>query len=225
MLLKRALLLGIVQISVWFPTSAFPLEADSALPSRSALSETVYEDPHGFFRIQPPLGWEIMTFPNDPRGKVKFIAPDDKKVSILVMGWAVDWSGFDELVLQERASTERLVDKYRAVGGRYTEEQTNWDGEPLHTIHFKIPGQFSNDISSLLRGKNAYTFGYASPPVVFTKYQELARLCFQSFEPIIREHSAAEAAEHVAASKVRVAELEVAREKGHDSVAQILEKR
>lgn len=214
--LKKALLLWIVQISLLFSSSAFPL--DSPTPKESALSDTVYEDPHGFFRsIQPPRGWEIKTFPNDPRGKVKFIAPDDKKVSILVIGMAVDWGSFDELVLQERDSAERVVEKYRSVGGSYTEERTIWDGSPLYTTHFRIPGQFSNDISSALRGRTKHMFGYASPPVVFEKYQKLAQLCFQSLEVIVRDHTESEAADHVATSKLRVAELNI--QDGYPAIA------
>lgn len=54
--LKKALLMWIVQISLLISSSAFPL--DSPTPKESALSDTVYEDQHGFFRIQPPRGAE-----------------------------------------------------------------------------------------------------------------------------------------------------------------------
>lgn len=39
------------------------------------LSQERYQDPQGYFNINPPDGWSIEDYTEDPRGKVAFSVP------------------------------------------------------------------------------------------------------------------------------------------------------
>ena len=187
-----------------------------AIFSRGAIAEDskllaadMYKDPHGFFQIYPPAGWSIEDYPNDPRGKVKFSAPGVEGVSLLVIGMSTDMKDVDQIVVSTKQSQNNLKRKYQQFNPIGSYKIIEWDGLPAVKSHFEIPGRYKQEGYEFLYGAQYYMPSYVAPPSVFGKYREQVMLSIRSLEPVFQKRSANEARSHLAASKLRIAQLNI----------------
>jgi len=177
-------------------------EAQSA--KKQFLSENVYIDPKGFFKIRAPEGWQIQEFKDDPRGKVKIICPDAYNTVLQVIGMASSFSNFEELFRDGEAAAERLRYKFNAS---ITTEKTTFANITAVKMHFLIPGKLKQVQIQFLLGKNHYTLVYGAPPDKYEEFLSIATMSIESFEPILRDVTKEEAIQHTVASKLRTARL------------------
>ena len=185
--------------------------------SSKLLSDTQYHDPHGFFNITPPAGWTIQEYPNDPRGKVKFVAPGVRGVSLLIIGMATDMTSIGDVAASTERSEKRLKSKYRRSNPSGGHEIIDWYGQPAVKGFFLLPNRFRQESLEFLVGRQYYNPSYAAPTSLFAKYKEQAMLSMRSLEPLLKDISSSDAREHLLASKLRLAKLNIAL--GHDQVA------
>lgn len=190
----------------------------SSAQSTKLLSDTQYHDPHGFFNITPPAGWTVKGYPDDPRGKVKFVPPGVRGVSLLIIGMATDMTSADDVVASTEQSEGRLKRKYRRFNPSADHQTINWFGQPTVRGHFVLPNRFRQESIELLVGKQYYSASYAAPTSTFAKYKEQAMLSMRSLDPFLREVSSSNARKHLVASKVRLANLNI--QLGYSEVAQ-----
>lgn len=181
------------------------------------LSDTQYHDPNGFFNITPPAGWTIKKYPGDPRGKVKFIAPGVRGVSLLIIGMATDMSSIDDVVASTKKSEGRLKSKYQRFSPSGGHEIINWYGQPAVKGYFFLPSRFRQESLEFLVGKQYYNPSYAAPTSHFDKYKEQAMLSMRSLEPLLKALSSSDARKHLVASKLRLANLNI--QLGYNEIA------
>jgi hypothetical protein len=179
----------------------------SAQSSTKELSETVYSDPKGFFRIRPPAGWQVEEYPNDPRGKVKFVCPEDRSITLMVVGMATDMQNFEELLNDSKQDAARTTEKYRAVNATSSTETTTFDNAPAVKGTMTVPGQAKQTSLAFLRGKRYYMLSYFAPLDLYDKYLGVATVSMNSFDPVSKEVTGKDAIVALVASKKRLAEL------------------
>jgi len=183
----------------------------------SILSDTQYHDPNGFFNVTPPAGWIIKKYPDDPRGKVKFIAPEVRGISLLIIGMATDMTSIDEVVSSTKNSERRLKSKYQRFNPSGGHEIINWYAQPSVQGYFFLPSRFRQESLEFLIGKKYYNLSYAAPISHFDKYKKQAMLSMRSIEPLLKILTSSNAKEHLIASKLRLANLNI--QLGYKNVA------
>ena len=171
------------------------------------LSETPYHDPNGFFNITPPAGWKVKQYPDDPRGKVKFVAPGSRGVSLLIIAMATDMSSVDNIVVSTKKSEARLKRKYQQHNPSGGHKIINWYGQQAVKGYFELPNRIRQESLEFIIGNQYYNPSYAAPPSHFAKYKEQAMLSIRSLEPLLKKLSSSDARKHLAASKLRIARL------------------
>lgn len=181
------------------------------------LSDTSYHDPNGFFNITPPAGWKVTQYPDDPRGKVKFVAPGVRGVSLLIIAMATDMSSIDDVMKSSRKSEARLKNKYQRLKPSAGYAIKNWHGQQAVEGYFELPNRIRQESVEFLVGNQYYNPSYAAPPSKFSKYKEQAMLSIRSLEPLLKKISSSDARKHLAASKLRLAKLNL--QLGYNKVA------
>jgi hypothetical protein len=193
-------------------TLAGALTAILAIPGcgedKSAKSETpqatVYADPKGYFKILPPAGWRIQQYPNDPRGKVAFIAAGNQ-VDLRVLVKAVEIPDYDGLI-------KNLKDIETRLGVPMNIEPVVFKGMPaikrVTTVTLQGTTQKLLSIDLLIDGLS-HNLQYGAPPNVFDKHYETAWQSMLTYEPLKREQptSPEEARKHEAAKWIRLARI------------------
>ena len=181
----------------------------TAISENKLLSDTQYHDPNGFFNITPPAGWVIKEYPNDSRGKVKFIAPGIRGVSLLIIGMATDMSSIDNIVASTKKSEGRLKSKYQRFNPSGGHKIINWYGQPAVKGYFLIPNRFRQESMEFFIEKQYYNQSYAAPTSHFEEYKKQAMLSMHSLEPLFKALSSDDAKNHLVASKIRLANLNI----------------
>jgi hypothetical protein len=151
---------------------------------------TVYVDPKGYFKILPPAGWRVQEYPQDPRGKVAFIA-DRGLMDLRVLAKAVDIPDYDGLV-------KNLKDIETQLGVPMNIEPSVFNGMPA----------IKRVATVTLQGITQKLL-YGAPPNVFDKHYETAWQSMLTYEPLKREKPASpeEARKHEAAKWIRLARI------------------
>ena len=203
---ERLVISGKVVISFLILLIPCRIGAQNQMKS-SGLAAAVYEDPKGFFRIRHPAGWEIKTFPDDPRGKVKFIGPQG--ANILVGGQATQMATLDALLADSKAQADRSVTKYKAYGVKATTQPTQFRGLPAVRGTMVFPGQLRQLSVEFLFANRYFNIGYAAPQQLYESLLPIAEKCIETIDPIPGMSSADEARRHIVASKIRLAELNI----------------
>jgi len=157
-----------------------------------------YIDPKGYFRIVPPLGWQLQEYPQEPRGKVAFIAPiANTELRILIN--AVDFSTIDELVKScQRIETRRGIST--------NIEKVEFAGRPAVKRSFEIQGIKFMAID-FLEGRVVHNLQYTAPPDVYHKYLSVAMNSMKTYEPLTHNTSSQDVIKHRLAQKLSIARL------------------
>lgn len=182
-------------VSIWLVLIAlvifYPIRCLAG--SKKLLSDTQYHDPNGFFNITPPAGWDIKEYPDDPRGKVKFIAPGVRGVSLLIIGMVTDMTSIRDVVTATGKSEKRLKSKYQKYNPSGGHEIIKWYGQPAVKGYFILPNRFRQESLEFIVDKQYYNPSYAAPAALFDKYKEQAMLSIRSLEPLLNKLSSGDA--------------------------------
>src|SRR4030042_6157700 len=185
-------------------TIMFAQETLSKDKREAGLSQSVYTDPKGFFRIRPPDGWLINEYPSDPRGKVDFNSSNQPpRAQLKLSGSISPFSNFDELLQDCRIGGERVRTKF---GGTYNvNATTKFETKAVETT-WDVPAKLRQKAIHVLLGKNYYTFAFASPPELFEENYGIVLKSMQTFEAL-QSNISGTAESHIVASKIRTAEV------------------
>ncbi len=169
-----------------------------------ALAKEAYTDPKGFFKIIPPQGWQKQEYPQDPRGKVAFIAPVSQ-TDLRVLAKAVDIPDYETLI-------RNLKDKEKQLGVEMNIEPTVFNRMPavkrLATITMQGVTLKFLWIDLLIDGVS-HNIQYSAPPSLFEKHRDTAWKSMLTYQPLKRGKPASpeEARRHEAAKWIRLAKI------------------
>jgi len=174
------------------------------------LSENVYIDPKGFFKIRPPAGWIIKEYSDDPRGKVDFQSSTTKPLAqIKIIAQISKFNSLEEAIEVERIGHERTKSRLKQSGMDLkvtTEITTKWGNRVIKDVSI-VPGILKQEVISMLINNNYYIIGYASTPDLFNSYYTIAMKSINTFKPVAKKGGAKEAEQHAIASIIRRAQI------------------
>lgn len=180
---------------------------DQDTAKQSALAKQLYEDPKGYFQIRPPTGWRAEEYKNDPRGKVKFVCPENKNVTFLVTGMATGMRAFEELLSDSKQQAARSQAKYASLNATSSTEASTFQGSPAVKGSLALPGRVKQMSIELLRGNSYYMLSYAAPPDFYEKYLDAITQSIETFDALVKDVREIDAMASLVASKKRLAEL------------------
>ena len=200
-----ALLAVLAASGLWLIPAAAQTEA-------GRLAASKYVDPKGFFSIIPPEGWKVTEYPQDPRGKAAFTAPG-KNTELRVLINAVDFTTIDQLVVFCKDVEKRL-------GFSTNIKKIDFHGRPAVERTFSLKEVEFLSIDFLV-GKADHNLQFAAPKDRYQALLPLAQKSLETYEPVLKEMSAAEIKTHQVAKKLRLAQLMV-EQKNYDLARQYL---
>jgi hypothetical protein len=120
-------LAALAGFSVFLPASG------GAQEGGAQLADQQYVDPKGNFKIVPPRGWKVQEYPQDPRGKVAFLAPDGSG-DLRVLTNSVEFSTLGDLV-------KFCQDLEKRIGLSTNIKKVEFYGRPAVQRNFTIKGK------------------------------------------------------------------------------------
>ena len=166
--------------------------------TKNKLANKRYVDPKGYFKIVPPAGWRIQEYPQDPRGKVAFIAPASN-TDLRVLVNAVDFTTIDDLVRFCKNIESR-------IGISTNIERTTFGGRPAVKRSFEAKG-LRFIMYDFLIGSVDHNLQFAAPPSNFQKYLPIVMKSMETYEPVVRAMTDQDVIKHAVAKKRRLARL------------------
>jgi hypothetical protein len=157
-----------------------------------------YEDPKGYYVIVPPVGWRIQEYPQDPRGKVAFTAPDPN-VDLRILINAVDFTTIDELVnwckdVEKKTGLKTNIERIDFYGRQAVKRSFETKGLKLFLIDFLV-------------GSVDHNIQFGAPVNSFQKYLTIISSSIETYEAKIRTVTSKEMDQHFVAKKTRLAQL------------------
>jgi hypothetical protein len=139
------------------------------------LSNKIYVDPKGYFKIVPPIDWTIQEYPDDSRGKVAFICPE-QQVDLRILTNAVEYDSIDD-----------LISFCKDVEGKINintniEEITFW-GMPAVKREFEMNGMKFYYIDILINRVD-HNIAYSANVELFDKYYDMIKKSIDTYELI-----------------------------------------
>ena len=166
--------------------------------TKGQLAANRYVDPKGYYIIVPPDGWRIQEYPQDPRGKVAFIAPESN-TSLRVLVNAVDFSTIDALI-------KFCKDVEARTGLQTNIEKTEFGGRQAVKRSFEAKGLKFFAIDFLV-GSVDHNIQFAAPASSYQKHMPLITKSMETYEATVRAASDKEVLQHGVAKKLRLAQL------------------
>ncbi len=190
--------------------NAAPGAADQAKEPEAV----VYTDPKGNFTIIPPADWEILEYPDDPRGKVAFLIPDGQG-DLRVLVKAIDLADYDELM-------KNIEDIEQQLGVEMNIEPIVFNKMPAikRCASLSMQGQTVKFlmIDFLIKGRS-HNIQYMTKPNTFDKHYETVWDSMLTYQPTLEdEHPSSEEVRQQGAAKwIRLARIAI--EMGKPQVA------
>jgi hypothetical protein len=144
------------------------------------LSTQEYSDPKGFFTIFPPPGWLISEYPDDPRGKVAFLHPNIKNLSLRVIAQAADYKNFEELRQNAEIAASKIRTQFK---GQVSIERCSLGDAPALRVNITIPNQLKQLQYQFLRGRMYYNLAYSAPLNAYEDFLTEITNSMETFEP------------------------------------------
>ena len=193
--MKKFKFASITIISLLF---IFQLIGNANAQSKTAtLAKSRYSDPNGYFKIVPPDGWRIQKYPQDPRGKVAFISPDDVELRVLAKG--LDYNSFEEML-------EEIKGIEKKIGTNTNIEKLTFASKPAVKRTFTFKGNKILFIDFMI-GNTTHNLMYSASPTKFGKYLSLAQESIDTYEPTLRGVSPEDVKKHAIAKSLRLSQI------------------
>jgi hypothetical protein len=178
--------------------------AEAVKQADAAVHIPPYSDPKGHFRIAPPAGWRLQAYPDDPRGKVAFTAPDGRS-DLRVLVKAVDIADMESLL-----SNLRQIEQQLGVSTHI--EPLVFNGLPAfkRTAVVQIQGVTHRFLMvDLLIDGYSHSLQYGSSPEQFDQHYAAAWKNMLTYTPLRRAQAGTpeEAQRHEAAKWLRLARI------------------
>lgn len=140
-----------------------------------------YTDPDGYFKITPPIGWNIEEYLSDPRGKVAFGYMDgDQLVGINVFVQETQVTDFQVFEQKLKSNAEKL-------GLQPEWELISFLGLPaIRSTMIFSGGGLTRKIMNLrfLDGNIYHDIQFSSSPALYDKYQDVVSKVVASYKII-----------------------------------------
>ena len=167
------------------------------IESNSLLAKSRYSDPNNFFKIVPPADWKIERYPQEPRGKVAFFGPDMVELRVLAKG--LDYDSFEDMYneikdIERTINTNTNMTKFMFFGIPAVKRQFAYKGLKILFIDFML-------------GNTTHNIMYSGSPQKFPLYESIAWESINTYEPVLREVTAAEVKKHVVARSIRLSKI------------------
>ena len=193
---KISLLFSIFYLSISFNCFLF-IEPTSAQETLEKLSQTRYVDPKGYFKITPPLGWRIIEYPEEQRGKVGFITAKDADLRCLARG--ADFNSFEDLIkfvkdIEKQMGVNTNIQKISFLGRSAVQRNFFFKGVKLLMIDF-------------MEGNIKHNLQYSAPKDKYDKYLAVATMSMNTYQTILHNASAEEIRKHELSQNLRLAQL------------------
>jgi hypothetical protein len=193
--MKKFMFASITVVSLLF---VFQLIGNATAQSKTAtLAKSRYSDPNGYFKIVPPDGWRIQKYPQDPRGKVAFISPDDVELRVLAKG--LDYNNFEEML-------EEIKGIEKKIGTNTNIEKITFASKPAVKRIFTFKGNKILFIDFMI-GNTTHNLMYSASPTKFEKYLSLAQESIDTYEPTLRGVSPEDVKTHSIARSLRLSKI------------------
>lgn len=164
----------------------------------SALALQPYVDPKGNFKVHPPAGWRVTEYPQDPRGKVAFLAASGAELRCAAQ--LQDWSGFAGLM----ASARRVEAK---LGLEMHIKKVVWNGMEAVERRFVLQRKKFHFVDFMI-GKVQHNLAFSAPMGRYEAEAGVAHLSMLSYEPAAKKDASPKAVKaQRLANKIRLAEL------------------
>jgi hypothetical protein len=190
--------LAIFVIIVVVALTGFLMDLGFAQETKPQLADQQYVDPKGFFKIVPPRGWKVQEYPEDPRGKVAFLAPDGYG-DLRVLINSVDFSTLSDLI-----KNLRIIEKRISLNTNI--QKVEFYGRPAAQRSFTAEGK-NFLLYDFLIGNVCHNIQYAIDQNNFNKYLTVAKLSMETYEPIFKKTSKEDVIKDAIAKKLRLAAL------------------
>ena len=166
--------------------------------TKSQLSQMQFVDPKGYFKIVPPEGWKTQEYPQDPRGKVAFLAPESN-TDLRVLVNSVDFNTTDALIkyfkdLEKRIGQAMNIEKTEFGGRQVIKRSLEMKGLKLYIIDFLV-------------GNVDHNIQFAAPSSSYQKYLPLILKSMETYETMEQSLTNEEMIQHAVAKKLRLAQL------------------
>ncbi len=193
---RRVGLLGV--LVVWVLVFGISERVHGIVESREGrLQAAQYTDPKGYFTIVPPEGWRIEEYPQDPRGKVTFIAPEPG-VDFRVLVNMVDFEGMEGLISYCEQAEGRI--------GADTHIRTVLAcGVPAVRRTFSFRG-LQMYVTDLIVGRADHNLQYGALPEKYEKYLPVVTKSIATYRPLYHEFTDEEQIAHAVAKTMRLAQ-------------------
>lgn len=165
------------------------------------LAQKRYVDPKGHFKILPPAEWKVQDYPHDPRGKVAFTHPNSAAIDMRVLCGDMGTHTIDGII-------ESYKDAEARLGTKILFERTTFAGFPAVTLTYQGAGKKFYAIDFLV-GRVRHNLQFGAPISEYNQWLPLTRTSFDTYEPLFKESSDAEAQQNLTANKLRLAQIMV----------------
>jgi hypothetical protein len=167
------------------PTVQKTAPATSPAPTGpvSELADKPYVDPNGYFKVTPPRGWNIETYPSEPRGKVAFGKTEgDQLVEIRVLVQVTQVTDFQEFVSRLKSNASNL-------GWKPEWQLLTFSGlSAVKSTMTVTASGLTRKITNLrfLDGNIYHDIQFSSLPALFDKYQDVMSKVLATYELVKR---------------------------------------
>ena len=169
----------------------------SAQNKMTMLAKSRYSDPNGYFKIVPPDSWRIQKYPQDPRGKVAFIGPDNVQLRVLVKG--LNYNSFDEMF-------EEIKGIEKKIGTNTNIELITFSGKQAVKRTFIVKGTKMLFIDFMI-GNTTHNLMYSASSGKYEKYQSLVQESINTYEPTLDGVSPENVKKHAIAKSLRLSQI------------------
>lgn len=170
-----------------------------------ALSNAPYTDPKGFFRLVPPAEWRPQEYPDDPRGKVAFRAPEGPTgpIDLRVLVSAKDFDDVDTLLAETNKTAEEIRARYRV---EVHVEKTTFLSRPAVVRTFTMQGNKFLGYE-FMDGNLRHDLQYSAPEERYDVHLDAVKRSMDTYESMKSNVTDSEIKGHVVANRLRLAKL------------------
>ncbi|HNW73560.1 MAG TPA: hypothetical protein PKN44_08035 [Bacteroidales bacterium] len=168
----------------------------------------LYQDPNGFFSVIKPDGWNISSYTETSRGKVKFLNPRIEKMNIIIIGEPNPYENFEELLRSSRNSDTRMKEKYQSYDVTLSSKQFTID--KIQYISTTITLKKMNKkmlLIDFIQNNTHFTINYTSTIATFESSLPVVYDCIYSISTSTRKFTEQNINNALVESKIKQAQF------------------
>ena len=172
------------------------------------IQNDIYQDPNGFFSVIKPDGWNISSYTETSRGKVKFLNPRIEKMNMIIIGEPNPYENFDDLLRSSKNSDARMKEKYQSYDVTLSSKQFTVDKIQYISTTFtlrKIDKKML--IVDFIQNTTHFTINYTSTIATFESSLPEVYDCIYSISTSTRKFTEQDINNALVESKIKQAQF------------------